>query len=229
MTAVAIHAVVHIAANTLVPRVRVRFGVAICALKHTVVARVGVAGRAHTIRMTVTGGKPCVIERRIQPAAGRVTSGAGVWKSCRDVVRIRCPVVIVGMAAVAVGRQRRVIVVHMATGAGHARVCAGERKAGVVVIERRLRPGGCVVANIALLRKSDRSVVRVIGIRVIREMAPNAGSIRQPVGVAPGVALAALQRGMSSREWPPGARVIERRLHPGGRVVANLALLGKAY
>ena len=30
---------------------------------------------------------------------------------------------------------------------------------------------------------------------------------------------------MSSRKWPPGARVIERRLHPGSGVVTNFALL----
>ena len=139
------------------------------------------------------GREPGVIEGRPQPTAGCVTSGARGWKSCRDMVRIRRTAIVFRMASVAVGWQSRVVVVHVATGAGHSRVRTSKRKTGVVVIEGRLCPGCRVVAHVALPRKSDRSVVRIIGVRVIREMARNAGRIRLFVSIIAAVALAALQ------------------------------------
>ena len=81
MAVVAIHTVVDIAANTLVPSVGVRFRVAVGALKDGVVARIGMAGSTHAIRSTMIGRKPRVIKRGIQPTGGRVTSSAGRRKS----------------------------------------------------------------------------------------------------------------------------------------------------
>lgn len=155
MTAVAIHAVVHIAADTLVLVVGLIFRVAIRALEDAVVAWIGMADGAHSIRSAVVGVEPCVIEGRAQPAAGGMASCAARRETCRDVVWIRRSAVILRMAAVAIGRQRRVVVIHVAAGTGHVSVRAGQREAGVVVIERRLGPRGGVVANVALLREPD--------------------------------------------------------------------------
>ena len=59
--------------------------------------------------------------------------------SCRKagchVVRIGSVLVILLVAAIAVRRQRRVIVVHMTLAAGQLRVRPGQRERGVVVIE----------------------------------------------------------------------------------------------
>ena len=81
MAVVAIHAVIDVAANTLVSSVGVRLGMAVGALENAVIARIGVAGGTHAIRSTMIGRKPCVIERGIEPTSGRVTSGAGRGKS----------------------------------------------------------------------------------------------------------------------------------------------------
>lgn len=202
---------------------------AVRALENAVIVRIGVADRAHAIGSAVIGVEPGVIERRTQPTAGGVASGAGIGESRRDVVRIRRAAVVLRMAPVTVRGQSRVVVVHVATGAGHGRVRTCERKTGVVVIKRRLRPRGCVVAHITLLREPGRSVVRVVRIRVVGEMACNTSRIRQSVGIATGVALAALQRRVPSSERPAGTRVIERGRRPGGSVMAYLALLGEAY
>lgn len=105
----------------------------------------------------------------------------------------------------------------------------GKGEAGVVVIERCRVPGGCAVANVALLREPDRSVVRVIGVRVVGEMARHACRVCQSIGIATGMALAALQRRVRPGQGPAGRGMIEGRLSPRSCVVTDLALLREAY
>ena len=194
VAAVAIHAVVHVPADALVLVIGLIFRVAIRALKDAVIAWIGVADGAHSIRSAVVGVEPGVIEGRAQPTAGAMARGTGCRKTCRNVIRIRRAAIVLRMAAVAVGRQRRVVVVYVATGAGRARVRAGQRETRVVVIERRLRPGGRVVADVALLGETDRHVVRIIGVLKVGEVAGHARRVCQSVGIGACVALAALQR-----------------------------------
>ena len=193
MTAVAIHAVVHVPADALMLRVGLVLRMAVRALEDAVVVWIRVADRAHSTRSAMFHVEPRVSKRCIQPAAGRMASGAGCGEPRRNMVRTRRGAVILGMAAITVGRQRRVVVVHVATGTGHGVVRSREGEAGVVVIERGLRPGRRVVADVALLRKPDGDVVGIVRVLKIREMAGHACGVRQPVGIAPGMALAALQ------------------------------------
>lgn len=104
MTAVAIHAVVHVPADPLVFVIGLIFRVAVRALENAVVAWIRMANGAHSVRMAVVGVEPRVIEGRAQPAGGAMARRAGRREPRRDVVWIRRAAVIFRMAAVAVGR-----------------------------------------------------------------------------------------------------------------------------
>ena len=65
------------------------------------------------------------------------------------------------MATVAIGRQRCVVVVHVAGRAGHALVGSGQRECGLVVIEHRAIPGSGGVAGRAGGREAGRYMIRV--------------------------------------------------------------------
>ena len=104
---------------------------------------------------------------------------------------VRCLVVVL-VAAETVGRNGRVIVVHMATGTCNRCVGAGQRETGVVVIEARRAPGCGAVAHIALLRETRGHMVRVVRALEVIQVAPDAGCVRKVV-VPVRVALAALQ------------------------------------
>ena len=112
----------------------------------------------------------------------RLTAGG---ESCGNVVRVVGSVVIRLMARVAIRRNRRVIVVHVAHGTSDGRVgvVPSQRKWRVVVIERCRIPGSRAVADIALLGKSRSGMVRVIRGLVILQVAGNAGAAGQVVVV----------------------------------------------
>ena len=82
-------------------------------------------------------------------------------KSCCDVVRIRRVLIVGLVAAVAVRRKSRVVVVDMAihTVPRRHRVRARQRKCRGVVIERAIRPGDSVVAQLTSRRKPQLRVV----------------------------------------------------------------------
>ncbi len=65
MAVVTIHAVVDVSAHAPMIIVRGAFRVTVCALKHAVIIRIGMAGGAHPIRTTVVHGKVGVIEDSI--------------------------------------------------------------------------------------------------------------------------------------------------------------------
>jgi hypothetical protein len=90
------------------------FRVANCALENAEVAGIRMTGRAHPIRSPMVQGEVGVIERGIQPSRGCVARRTAGREACRRVVRIRRSLVIIPVAAVAVGWQGRVVVVHMA-------------------------------------------------------------------------------------------------------------------
>ncbi len=79
---------------------------------------------------------------------------AGCRETGGRMVRIGRGLVIRLVAGIAVGRNRCVVIVHVAIGASHGGVGPGEREGGVVVIERRRLPGGGVMAELALLREA---------------------------------------------------------------------------
>jgi len=145
------------------------------------------------------------------------------------VIRVRRAAVVLRMAAETVGRQRRVVVVHVATGTGNGGVSAGQRETRVVVIERCLGPGGRVMADVTLLREPDRHVVRIIGVLKVGKVAGHTCRVRQSVCIAAGMALAALQRRMPTGQRPASRGMIEARLSPRGCVVTDFALLGEAH
>ena len=140
MALVTVRAVVDVARDALVMLVSHGFSVAVGALEHRKVRWIGVTGAANAIGAAVIGREPGVIKSRIQPGSCRVASLAGSWKSGGDVIGIRCGLVVLLMTAIAGGRQGGVIVVHMATGAGHRGVGAGQGERRVVVVERGARP-----------------------------------------------------------------------------------------
>lgn len=67
-------------------------------------------------------------------------------------------------------------------------------------------------------------MVWIVRILKIGQMARHARRVRQTI-VGIDVALAALQRSVRARKWPPRSRMVERSCRPCGCVVTNLALL----
>lgn len=65
VTVVAIHAVIDVATDALMIRVRLCLGVAVGASEYRVIGRIGVTGRAHTGRSAVVGWEISVIEGRV--------------------------------------------------------------------------------------------------------------------------------------------------------------------
>jgi hypothetical protein len=155
MAVVAIHTVVDVTTNTTVLTVRFRFCMAVRALEHAVIVRVRMASSAHSICSPVIHWKVRVVESSVEPAGRRMARSARGWEARAHVIRIGRPAVVLLMATIAIGRQRRVVVVHVTASARHRCVRSRQREACVVVIKSCLGPGRRVVANVALLRKSD--------------------------------------------------------------------------
>lgn len=110
----------------------------------------------------------------------------------------------------------------MALAAGHVGVRAGQRKRGLIVIERRVHPGGGVVARFARGGECGRDV---IGIFCALEVAFMAGvAILGRAGEVAGcVALHALHRSVRAGEREERG-VIETRWRPAGGGVAHGAV-----
>jgi len=168
-----------------------------------------------------------VVERGAQPSGRAVALGAGLRKADLDVVGILGAVEIFQMATDAVGGRALVLSAHVAGRALQRGMGAGERKAGAVVIETGRNPRCRVVAYLALLRESGRSVVRVIGVLEILQVAGHAqgAEIRKLTARVAGLAL---QRGVPTRERETTQRVVECGIGPGNRAVADGAIRGES-
>ena len=198
------------------------------ALEHGVVARVRMASCANAIRVAVVRREVRVIKRGPGPAGRGVASIASRRKASGCVVWIGGPLIVRIVAAVTVGRQRRVVVVHVALRAGHiGGVITRERERCGVVIKGRILPIGEVVAGIARRRKADGSVRRCVGALVVALVALDAGGAGETVGAAWAegrvMALATLQAGVRAAQRETGRRVIKRRARPTGGRVALIA------
>ncbi len=213
MTLIAVWTCVNIIADAIVIVVSLCFGVAIRALKDCVIRRIRMACRAYAVGIAVICREPCVIESSSLPACGGVASRAGRRETGRLMVRIGRARVIRFVTRIAIGRHGRVVVVHVAIGAGNSGVRPGQRERGVVVIEARRLPCSRVVAQIAGLRESRLHVIRTSGRIEIIQVAGRAGRIRQVV-VAVDVALRALQIRMCPGQREAGGVVIECRSVP---------------
>ena len=97
-----------------------------------------------------------VVECAIRPANGIVATFTGSWEARRCMSHRSYSIRVVRlMARHAPGARQIVVVVEMAIRALSRRNCvrASQRKAGAVVVERRVRPRSRVVALLASLRE----------------------------------------------------------------------------
>ena len=142
MTAVAIHAVVHVAADTLVLLVGLLLLVAVGALEHGIVVWVGVADAAHATGAAMVHIPPGVVEVRVSPNLSVMTRLARGREMRRDMVRIVGVLIVGRVAAVAISRQPRPVIVDVAIGAlpRRYRVGSGQREPGLTVIKLTVGP-----------------------------------------------------------------------------------------
>jgi len=188
-----------------------------------------VTGGANAIRVPVIHREVRVIERGSGPCCGGVASRTGGRESRRSVIRIGRAVVIRLVAAHARGRQCRVVVIHVAIGAGHGRVRPSQRERRRVVVERRSRPVRRAVAGITRVGEPHLRVVRILCVGVIRLMARYARSIRAgQIVVAVHVTRATGGRGMRPGQRESGGRVVEGPVTPVRRRMALVAGLREA-
>ena len=183
MARIAINTVIDIAAHVRVLEIRcIVVPVASRALKNREIAGVGVTRRTNCLGVAVGHGEIRVIERRSGPRRGGVAVLATRRESRRRMARIVRTLIIGYVAAVAIGWEARIVVVHVATGAGNRCVRAGKREGRVVVVEGGLGPDDGVVARIAGSRKTQLHMVyRRHGIVVVALMAGNTGRAGQGV------------------------------------------------
>ena len=147
-------------------------GVAIRALENRIVVRIRVTNRTHSIGSIspVTYCEPGVVEHRSAPCRCVVASGArGCENSRRSAMhRVRRGIVIRFVAAVASRREADVVVIYMATGAGHLGVKASQReRRHRTVIKFAVGPSRGVVAELASRGESYLDVVNRGGSGVV--------------------------------------------------------------
>ena len=178
------------------------------------------------------GGLGRVIEDGSGPIRGRVTQLAILRETGGRVGRIIRALVVLQMTGIARGVERRILTIGMALDAGYARVGAGKREPGVVVIEARRRPGRGGVADLAILREPGRHVIRVHGGLIIlgvtartRHVQAGVDSARMALqardgDVRPGQGEFSLCRVIEDGAGPVRGRMAERAIlrESGGRV-----------
>ena len=98
MALVAIRAVIHIVAVTLMTRIRLRLQVAAGARENRVVRRIRVANGANSSGISVVNWKPGVVERRSRPRGCAVAGLAGSGETRRLVIRVS-GVLVIGLMA----------------------------------------------------------------------------------------------------------------------------------
>ena len=144
MALIAIHAVVHIPADVGVTEIRrIPASVALRALENQVIRGILMAGSANAVGVAMIQGEIGVIECCAGPGCRRVAGRTGCRESGCRMCRIRRGVVRRGVTTVAISRQCREIVVHVAHRTCNRRrgVKASQRENRRVVIEHRAEPG----------------------------------------------------------------------------------------
>src|ERR1700746_1057932 len=82
------------------------------------------------------------------------------------------------------------------------------------------------MADIALLRKAPRDMVRIIRVLIVRQMATHTCRTGE-AKISVRMALAALHSRVKTSEWPARRRVVERGGGPVRSAVAHFTLLGE--
>jgi hypothetical protein len=155
------------------------------------------ASGTNAIGVAVIDIEPGMVEGRPCPAGRRMAECACSWESRGNMGRAVCLLILRFVAAITIGGQVRVVVVHVTIRTRDIDVSARQGKGGVVVIKACRRPGRSAVANITLLRETSGSMVRVVRILIISQVAIHA--CRTGHAVIPlSMALAALQGRMES-------------------------------
>lgn len=222
MALVAVDAVVHVPADTLVLRISICFRVAVGTGEYRVIVGIGVAGRAHTVSVPMVNREVGMVPVGRDPRRGVMASGAGGRKSGRRVVRIGRSGVIGLVARVAVRRQGRVIVVYVTAGARNVDMEAGQRKRRVVVIEAGRDPSCRVVTHVALLRESRGDVIRIGRALKILQVTAHAGRAGEVIVVVY-MARGTWGSRVRSRQRETGSGMIKRCRLPRRRAVAHFA------
>ena len=122
-----------------------------------------------------------VIEFRSGPIDRSVALRAILREASSGMVRIGGALVVLQVAGIASGGQRGVLAAGMALSASRGGVCAGQRKFGGAVIKGGRHPCRGGVAELAILRESGGSVIRIGGALKIFQMARSAGGRRGPL------------------------------------------------
>lgn len=218
MARIAINAVVDVTSDMRVLEIgRIVVSMAPRALKDCIVARIRMAGAANSVRAAVLHVKERVILRRQvrrRPCRGGVACVAGRRPRCGLVIWVRGVVVVRYVATGTDGRQRGVVVVHVATAAGHGYVGAAKRKGRGVVVKRALTPGHRVVTRLASRRKTQLNVIHGCqSVVVVGLVTTDAGRARQTVVVID-VAQSAAHRYVRAGQRPSSRGVIECRRRP---------------
>jgi len=227
MALVAVHTVVDVAVHTLMLLIRVGLSVTIRALEHRVVARICVACRADSAGSAVPHVEPGMVEDRARPSGDHLVARlTRCGKARRDVIRIVRTLIFRFVARIAIGRKRSVVVVHVAASARDLYVCPYQGESRVVMVERCRLPRRRAVTDVALLGKSPGHVIWITRALVVLHVAANTGSVGQVV-VAIGVAIAALQFQVPSRQGKAAFGMIERGRLPRGSTVAHRAVRRK--
>lgn len=183
MALIAVLAVVDIPAYALVLLVSLCLQVAVRAAEHRIVIRVGVAITANAIGVAMVHREPGVIELGVSPDLRVMTGVTGGREMSRHVIRIVGVQVILLVAAVAVRRQARPVVVDVAVRAGTRRhhVRIGQREARLAVVELAIGQGNGVMTELASLRPAHLRMGRIVGIVVILQVTGHAGGLVQLV------------------------------------------------
>lgn len=197
------------------------------------VARITVGGNGRVIAIDMAGGtsdgRVCagqrehrvMVKRRGRPGHRGVAESAVGGEACRDVIGIGGAGEILGVAGIAVERNRGVVVIDVALRARHGNVRPGQGELGGIVIETRSGPVGGAMAGFAGCRETTGRVRRGVGVVVIDLVAPNA------IGGQRCVVVVDVARGASDSNVRPGERklgrvVVKGRAGPVRCTVASL-------
>lgn len=160
-----------------------------------------------------------VIESGIRPGHRGVAGFARLRHSSLHVIGVGRSLVVLQMAGDACGVGEAVVSVDVALRTLQRDVRAGQREAGLAVIEGRVGPGRRSVATLAGLRQGGLHVIGVGGSLIVLEVAGHASSYRQAV-VAVHMTLRAWGRDVHTGQRETSLAVIESGIGPRSRVVA---------